>query len=59
MLIARVGKLCDQIGSSPLRSQLHSPVYFNIAETAEDGHTAGCSRRYVIRRNNKIAKEVM
>ena len=50
MLIASVGKLCDQSGSSPLRSQLLSQVYVIIAETAEDGHTAGCSRRYVIRR---------
>ena len=50
-----------QSRSSPLRSQLHSQGYFNIAETAEDGHrpTAGCSRRHVIRRNNNITKEVI
>ena len=51
-------KPCDQSESPPRRSQLHSQGYFTIAETAEDGQTAGCSRRNVIRGNNNITKEV-
>ena len=58
ILIASVGKPCNQSESPPPRSQLHSQGYFTIAETAEDGQTAGCSRRNVIRGNNNITKEV-
>ena len=58
VMLVSVGKLCNQSELPPPRSQLHSQSFFTIAETAEDGKTAGCSRRNVIRGNNNITTEV-